>query len=128
MRMLRDAALSATNVQWVAVSHAPDDATHRWCEAIGGCDGVQVVSDPRRRVHAGWGLGRTSLGHFLGRRSLTAVGELARRGIRNRHPHGTRWQSAGAFALDPHRVVRWRHVPAHAGDLPDLNDALNAIA
>jgi hypothetical protein len=128
MRMLRGAAHSPTDVQWVAVSHAPADATKRWCEAIGGCDDVRVLSDPQREIYAAWGLGRTSLGHFLGRRSLAAVGGLARQGIRNRHPHGTRWQSAGAFALDPDRVVRWRHVPAHAGDLPDLNEALNAIA
>jgi hypothetical protein len=89
---------------------------------------VTVLSDPSRRSYAGWGLGRTNLGHFLGRRSLAAVGRLARRGIRNRHPHGTRWQSAGTFAVDGEGAVRWVHIPAYAGDLPDLESALEALA
>jgi hypothetical protein len=125
--MLREAAARAPDVQWLAISHAPAQATERWCKAIGGADGVRVSSDRTRRTYAEWGLGRTSLGHFLGRRSLAGVGELARRGIRNRHPHGTRWQSAGTFALDGDAIVRWRHLPAHAGELPDLDAAVQAI-
>jgi hypothetical protein len=128
MRMLRDAAARSPQVQWIAISHAPEDATERWCRAVGGTDGVRVASDPSRRTYADWGLGRTGLGHFLGGRSLRAVGSLARQGIRNRHPHGTRWQSAGTFALDDHGIVRWRLLPAHAGELPDLDSALRAIA
>ena len=127
MHSLREAARRSPEVQWVAVSHAADAATERWCRAIGGADGVRVASDPTRRAYADWGLGRTSLGHFLGRRSLAAAGGLARRGIHNRHPHGTRWQSAGAFALDGQAVVRWRMLPAHAGELPDLDAALRAV-
>jgi hypothetical protein len=65
--------------------------------------------------------------HFLGRRSLRQVAKLARNGIRNRHPHGTRWQSAGTFALDGEATVRWRHLPEHAGDLPDLDAAVRAL-
>ena len=44
--------------------------TERWCEAIGGAGAVRVASDSSRRVYAEWGLGRTDLGHFMGRRSL----------------------------------------------------------
>ena len=84
------------------------------------------MSDPSRRTYAAWGLGRTSLDHFLGGKPLIAVAGLARRGVRNRHPHGTRWQSAGTFAIDDHAIVRWRLLPAHAGDLPDLDAALRA--
>jgi hypothetical protein len=51
----------------------------------------------------------------------------ARRGIRNRHPQGIRWQSAGTFALDREAIVRWCMVPAHAGDLPDLNEAIGSL-
>src|ERR1700730_15392781 len=120
MRQLREAAARGQELQWVAVSHAPEQATERWCRAVGGADGVKVVSDPSRRAYAAWGLGLTPLAHFLGTRSLAAVARLARAGIRNRHPHGTRWQSAGTFALDADGLVRWRHLPAHAGDLPDL--------
>jgi hypothetical protein len=126
MKMLREAASHSPEAQWIAISHAPAEATERWCRAIGGAGSVRVVSDPSRRTYAAWGLGRTSLAHFLGRSSLLAVAGLARRGIRNRHPHGTRWQSAGTFAVDDHAIVRWRLLPAHAGDLPDLNAALSA--
>jgi len=127
MRMLRESATRSPDVQWIAISHAPEKATDQWCHAVGGKDGVRVASDPSRSTYAQWGLGRTSLGHFLGRRSLAAVASLARRGIRNRHPHGTRWQSAGTFALDDQAIIRWRLLPAHAGDLPDLEAALEAL-
>jgi hypothetical protein len=127
MRSLHAAAVGSPRVQWIAISHAPQEATERWCRAVGGADGVVLASDPSRRAYAEWGLGRTSLSHFLGRRSLVAVGSLARRGIRNRHPHGTRWQSAGTFALDDRALVRWRFLPTHAGDLPNLDLALGAV-
>jgi AhpC/TSA antioxidant enzyme len=127
MRMLRDAGAAAPEIDWIAVSHAPDPDTRRWCETVGGSGSVRVLSDPSRAAYAAWGLGRTSLSHFLGRRSLTAVAEQARAGIRNSHPSGTRWQSAGTFALDAQHVVRWRQIPEHAGDLPDLQAAVASI-
>ena len=125
---MREAASSDAGVQWVAISHALPDATDRWCRGIGGSAGVQVVSDQSRRSYAAWGRGHTRITHFLGRRSLGAVTRLARQGIRNSHPSGTRWQSAGTFALDREQIVRWRHLPEHAGDLPDLDDARAAVA
>jgi peroxiredoxin len=127
MLALRELRATRADVRWIAISHAPAEATTRWCDAIGGCDGVEVLSDPSRRVYAAWGLGRSRLGHFLGRRSLRAVAAQARHGIRNRHPSGTRWQAAGTYALDREGVVRWRHLPQHAGDLPDLDAALRAL-
>ena len=128
MQMLRASADRHRDVTWVAVSHASGDATRRWCKTIGGCGRVLVVSDPARRAYAAWGLGRTSLTHFMGRHSLGAGVAHARRGIRNRHPSGTRWQSAGTFAVGPDGRVCWRHLPEHAGDLPDLDAAREALA
>jgi hypothetical protein len=127
MRSLRDAAAEAPDVQWVAISHAPDQATERWAASVGGPGEVRLMSDPSRASYAAWGLGRTSAGHFLGARSLGGVARLAREGIRNTHPHGTRWQSAGTFAIDGQAIVRWSHVPEHAGDLPALDVALAAV-
>jgi hypothetical protein len=63
----------------------------------------------------------------MGRRSLREVARLAGHGIRNRHPDGTRWQRAGTFAVGADGVVRWSHVPAHAGDLPDLSAAIASL-
>jgi hypothetical protein len=114
-------------VAWIAVSHAPEAATAAWAEAVGGLSAVTLVTDPERAYYAAWGLGRSSLAHFAGRRSLGQVARLARQGIRNRHPEGTRWQQAGAFAVDAERVVRWRHLPSHAGDLPDLDAGASAL-
>jgi hypothetical protein len=125
---LRDIAAEDLRIDWIAVSHAGEDATGRWCEAIGGTGAVRVLVDPERRAYAAWGLGRSSLGHFMGRRSLSEVTRLARQGIRNRHPDGTRWQQAGTFAVDADGTVRWRHLPAHAGELPDLDAAAAAAA
>jgi hypothetical protein len=53
--------------------------------------------------------------------------KLARQGIRNRHPSGTRWQQAGTFALHAQHIVRWHHLPSNAGDLPELDVALTAL-
>jgi hypothetical protein len=127
LRMLREAADAEPAIDFVAVSHASTAATARWCDAVGGTRGVRVLVDDGRVHYATWGLGRTSLGHFAGRRSMTEVGRLARAGIRNRHPDGTRWQCAGTFAIDAAGTVRWRHVPDHAGDLPDLRPAIAAV-
>ena len=120
---LRNAAASASEVEWVAVSHAPEGDTAAWLEALGGAGNARVVVDDERLVYAAWGLGRSSAGHFMGRRSLAGVARLARQGIRNRHSSGTRWQCAGTFAVDAAGTVRWRHVPASAADLPDLGAA-----
>ena len=126
-RAIRDAAEREPDVAWVAVSHAPPEATETWAEAVGGVGDATLLSDPERAHYAAWGLGRSSLAHFAGRRSLAQVAKLAREGVRNRHPHGTRWQQAGAFAVDAERTVRWRHLPDHAGDLPDLGAAASAL-
>jgi len=127
MQMLREGAASAPQVQWIAVSQAGQQATERWCLAVGGAGDVRVATDPSRGAYAEWGLERTSAGHFLGRRSLGAAAALARNGVRNRHPSGTRWQSAGTFALDSGAVVRWCSLPTHAGDLPDLDQAVGSL-
>jgi hypothetical protein len=127
MQLLRDGAAREPAVQWIAISHAPEADTERWSRAVGGEGDVRLASDPSRRSYAAWGLGRTSLGHFLGGRSLRAVLALSREGIRNRHPAGSRWQSAGTFAVDGEGIVRWRALPAHAGELPDLDAGLAAV-
>ena len=126
-RVLREAAEAEPEIAFIAVSHAPSEATARWRDAIGGMPGVRLLIDDGRVHYATWGLGRTSLRHFAGRRSITEVARLARAGTRNRHPDGTRWQRAGTFAVDAGGIVRWHHVPEHAGDLPDLAAALAAL-
>lgn len=128
LQQLRQYSLSHPSIDFVAVSHASEQPTTSWCQACGGTGRVRFVYDEGRTLYAAWGLGLTSAGHFLGRHSLSGVLSLARQGIRNRHPSGTRWQTAGTFAVDGQGIVRWRHVPEHAGDLPDLVQAIDALS
>ena len=112
---------------WIAVSHARLEATDSWCAEVGASRHVRVVIDEDRTSYAAWGLGRSTLRHFAGRRSLGAVVKLARNGIRNRHPTGSRWQQSGTFAVAADGTIAWRHIPKHAGDLPDFTAALGAV-
>jgi AhpC/TSA antioxidant enzyme len=114
-------------LNWIAVSHARLEATDRWCADIGASRHVRMVIDEHRSAYAAWGLGRSTLRHFAGRRSLGAAVALARAGIRNRHPAGTRWQQAGTFAIAADGTIAWRHIPSHAGDLPDIAAAVAAL-
>jgi hypothetical protein len=123
MRDLSEAAARHPEIEWIAVSHAGLESTDTWCAAIGASHRVRLVIDEERSAYGAWGLGISSLRHFAGGRSLSAVAELARKGIRNRHPAGSRWQQAGTFAIGADGEVVWRHVPKHAGALPDLRDA-----
>jgi peroxiredoxin len=119
------AAQAHPDVQWVAVSHAPEAATDSWCAAV-GMNGVHVIADPERSLYATWGVGTTPLRHFAGARSLRGVAALAREGIRNRHPVGSRWQGAATFAVDADGIVRLAHFPEHAGELPDFDAVARA--
>jgi hypothetical protein len=126
-RSLRQRAAGTPDVRFLAVSHAPHAATAHWCETVAGdAETVELVVDEQRTLYGSWGLGRSSLSHFLGLRSLRSVAALARQGVRNRHPVGTRWQTAGTFAMDADWVVRFVNVPAHPGELPDLDAAVAA--
>ena len=126
-KALRDLHRSNPDVTAVAVGHAPPQPSVAWRSRIGGAEGVVCVDDPSRNTYATWGLGLTSRSHFAGADSLRGVGNLFGQGIRNRHPSGTRWQSAGTFAVDGGGVVRWVHIPRHAGDLPDLQSAFAVL-
>jgi hypothetical protein len=115
IRMLRDAAAGTPEVQLVAISHAPPDATDRWCAAVGGSGGVRLASDPTRASYAAWGLGQTSLGHFLGGRSLGAAGRLAAKGIRTvtrTARAGSRRERSRSTATEPFAGVPCRRTRA----------------
>lgn len=127
VRAVTEVYASSPTVPFVLVSHGTERWTTAWREAIDCPEGAALIVDREREVYATWGLGLTGLGHFFGKESLKAVMALARRGIRNRHPSGSRWQGAGSFAVDSEGIVLWRHLPAHAGDLPELGEAVRVI-
>jgi len=49
-------------------------------------------------------------------------------GIKNRPTQsGNRWQTAGSFAVDGERVVRWVHVSDGAGDISKFEEGLKTL-
>lgn len=124
------AALAADHpgIDFLAVTHSDDRPSRRWCDAFGGAPGVHLVPDPERARYAAWGVGLSDRRHFAGPESLGALRRLLDDGIHNRWASGNRWQAAATFAVDAAGVLRWRHVPAHAGDVPPLGEAVAALA
>jgi hypothetical protein len=114
------------DVSFVAVTHSPEQPSFAWCEQFGGPGSVRVLSDPERISYGAWGVGLTDRQHFAGRESIAAVRRLLAEGIHNRRASGSRWQGAATFAVGA-GIVRWRHLPSHAGDLPPLIDAVNTL-
>jgi AhpC/TSA family len=127
VRQMAALATERPGVDFVAVTHSPEAPSQRWCESFGGAGGVHLVADPDRARYAAWGVGLSDRRHFAGPESLGALRRLLDEGIHNRWARGNRWQAAATFAIDPAGVLRWRHFPRHAGDLPPLGDAIAAV-
>ena len=128
VRQMAALAGERPGIDFLAVTHSDERPSRRWCEAFGGAAGVQLVSDPDRARYAAWGVGLSDRRHFAGPESLGALRRLLDEGIHNRWASGNRWQAAATFAVDAGGVLRWRHFPPHAGDLPPLADAVAALA
>ena len=120
-------AASQPAIDFIAVTHSPEKPSRSWCNAFGGAAGVQLVFDPDRARYAAWGVGLSDGKHFAGAKSMAALRRLLDEGIHNRWASGNRWQAAATFAVDPAGVLCWRHFPRHAGDLPPLHEAVNAL-
>jgi hypothetical protein len=114
-------------VDFIAVTHSREEASRGWCESFGGAAGVHIVADLDRARYAARGNGLSDRKHFAGGASMAALRRLLDEGIHNRWASGNRWQAAATFAVDPAGIVRWRHAPRHAGDLPPLDDAVRAL-
>jgi hypothetical protein len=116
-------------VNFYAVSHSAASDTEDWVIACGGEWSVTVVTNPDRTLYGQWGLGTSSTWHVLSPWSLWGVYKLGKgEGIWNRPTNsGTRWQTAGSFAVDGEGVVRWVRVAQSADDMPDFREALKAV-
>ncbi|KIL88038.1 hypothetical protein FAVG1_08921 [Fusarium avenaceum] len=49
----------------IAVSHASEQATHKWITLLGGAWSVRVIVDEERALYAAWGLGTSSMWYVL---------------------------------------------------------------
>ena len=127
VRQMTAAAARHPSVGFIAVTHSREAASRRWCDAFGGASGVQLVCDPDRTHYGAWGIGLSDGKHFAGPESLAALRRLIDEGIHNRWASGNRRQPAATFGVDSNGLLRWRHQPDHAGDLPPLDDAVAAL-
>ncbi|MCA9650606.1 MAG: hypothetical protein H6712_09500 [Myxococcales bacterium] len=127
VQQLRRVTEEQPSIAWWLVSMGSIAATEAWLAEVGRPRGIELLSDPSLATHARWGLGADSVRHFL--RPRTLLGALAawRDGARNRDPEGSRWQQAGAFAIDEGGRLAWVHHPRSAEDLPDLRAAAAAV-
>lgn len=120
-------ALGRLSSQTVVVVHGDPEHADSWLASIQAAGALRIVHDPDRVQFARWGLGLTSTRHFLAAAPLLSVIQGWTEGARNRSATGTRYQRAGTFAVDSRRIVRWRQVAAHGGELPDLAAGLSAL-
>lgn len=127
--LLRKIAEENEDIHCIAVSHSDQDSTNRWVESVGGTKDVQVIVDHARTIYAAYGLGVSSWWHVLSPASLGTVFKMGREeNIWNRPTEsGSRWQTAGVFAVDSKGTVRYSHPAQSAEDLGDLEAALSSI-
>ena len=126
---LRKIAEARSDVHCIAVSHSDESATDKWLKAIGGAGNVEVIVDHERKLYGQYGLGVSSAWHVLNPWSMSDVFKLAReQQIKNRPTEsGTRWQTAGTFALDATGEVKYVQVAQQASDNGDFRKALKAV-
>ncbi|KAI1742151.1 hypothetical protein F4680DRAFT_41575 [Xylaria scruposa] len=116
-------------INFVAVSHSSSEATERWVVKVGGNWDVTVVIDEERDLYALFGLGMSTTWHALSPIVLYNTLQLGKKeNIWNRPTEsGSRWQTAGTFAIDENGQVRWRHIATRADDLPDWDAAVQSV-
>jgi len=114
---------------FVAVSHSDDESTERWVIVVGGEWATRVIVDHERELYGAWGLGASSAWHVLNPWSLYTVWKLGKQeNIWNRPTEsGNRWQTSGSFAVDGQGLVRWASVAKAADDIPNFEEALDAV-
>ncbi|KAK1139893.1 hypothetical protein N8T08_011054 [Aspergillus melleus] len=132
-------AIQNNSVVGIAVSHSSKEATEAWQNALitdpnhplrpSEQNPIHLVVDEEREVYAAWGLGVSSTWHVLSPSTIASVVSLGRsEGIWNRPTEsGSRWQTAGDFAVDGEGVVRWAHIYQGAGDVGDIGKAVKAV-
>lgn len=127
--LLRKVSEARSDVHCIAVSHSEKAATEKWLEAVGGAGNVEIVVDHERKLYGQYGLGVASAWHVLNPWSMADVFKLAREErIKNRPTEsGTRWQTAGTFAIDSHGEVQYVQVAQQASENGDFDKALHSL-
>ncbi|RFU80226.1 ahpc tsa antioxidant enzyme domain-containing [Trichoderma arundinaceum] len=140
----------------IAVSHASPRATNKWLDLLGGPWSVQIVVDQERAIYAAWGLGVASSVWYVlspaaqvqswretGWLGDEVAGAMARGDSYTRRRRrsgqdgdggggaltdmGSKWQEAGAFAVDGRGTVVWGVKAARADDVMDLEEGAKLL-
>ena len=126
---LRKIAEDNRDVRCIAVSHSDQQSTDNWLDSLGGSRDIEVVVDHEREIYAAYGLGASNWWHVLNPWSLASVVKLGRQeAIWNRPTEsGSRWQTAGVFAVDSSGTMKYSHPAQTLDDVGDLQAALKSI-
>jgi hypothetical protein len=130
---LRESAKKHSDIDFIAVSHSNKEATEKWHKSLpnyGSETGnLRIVVDSDLESHGQWGLGASGFLHVLDPRALSNVFKLQKeQGISVRPTEsGSRWQTAGSFAIDENKNVRWGGPAARSDFVPDFEDAVRAF-
>jgi len=109
LKDLRQLADKHDDVDFIAVSHSDEQSTDKWVTSVGGNRRIKIIVDSERAIYAQWGLGVSSVWHVLNPWSLWNAFSLgSKEQIWNRPTEsGSRWQTAGGFAVDGAGIVKW---------------------
>jgi AhpC/TSA antioxidant enzyme len=124
------ASTSSGDISYIAISHSDQASTDAWLSAIGGAGNVEVIIDTDRALYAAWGLGPSSLWHVLNPAALLTVRRMGKDDGINVRPtqSGSRWQTAGSFAVNGPGKVVWGKKAERADEMPDLEEGRKAVA
>jgi hypothetical protein len=141
-------------INCVAVSHSSAQATRKWIDLLGGAWAVQVIIDEDRSLYAAWGLGLGSVWHIFhpaaqiqGWKEKGWLGEQVAEGIQKQNAMitkkqeqeegdddddmasamGTKWQEAGAFAVDGKGTVIWGGKALRVDDMMNLEEGARIL-
>ncbi|KAK3655243.1 hypothetical protein LTR56_003665 [Elasticomyces elasticus] len=129
----RDTAKANKYIDFIAVSHSSEESTQTWLASLPQAgsepDNLRVIVDEKVEIYAAYGLGICGYGHVLSPVSMYNVWQLGKsEGIWNRPTEsGSRWQTAGAFAVDGEGTVRWGRAANRADEIPDFDAMVEAL-
>ncbi|KAF2755803.1 hypothetical protein EJ05DRAFT_478764 [Pseudovirgaria hyperparasitica] len=133
---MRTSASAHPSYTFVAVSHSDQPSTDNWLRAILQSQGdaeasnLKLIIDDTRDLYARWGLGISSLWHVLNPTTFSTLSTLKKtEGIDVRSTEsGSRWQTAGAWAVDSEGIIRWGRPARSADEIPDMAAAVGALS
>lgn len=118
-------------ISFVVFSHSSEASTSKWLSDIPveKPDNVRVIVDSEKETYMQWGLGSSSVWHFLNPMALYSVYTLGKsEGIWNRPTEsGSRWQTSGAWAVDKDGIVKWGGAAKGADEIPDFLEAVRSL-